>query len=56
MSGVLGGMNIKTKQTMENIFISTLRGQVSDQAALSGILNTMYEMHLPLISVKNIEP
>jgi len=29
-----------------------LQGPVSDQSELSGILNTLYELHLPLISVQ----
>jgi hypothetical protein len=32
--------------------VTVLQGRVSDQAALSGILNTLYELHLPLISVQ----
>lgn len=31
---------------------SVLQGCVSDQAALSGILNTLYELHMSLISVQ----
>ena len=32
--------------------ITVLQGRVSDQAELSGILNTLYELHLPLLSVQ----
>lgn len=35
----------------ENRQISTLVGQINDQAALSGILNALYEMHTIVISV-----
>jgi hypothetical protein len=31
--------------------ITTLSGEVSDQAALLGILNWLYELHLPLLLV-----
>jgi hypothetical protein len=29
-----------------------LTGRVRDQAELSGVLNTLYELHLPILSVK----
>jgi hypothetical protein len=32
--------------------VSVLRGCVSDQAELSGILNTLYELHMSLLSVQ----
>jgi hypothetical protein len=35
--------------------ITTLEGDLSDQAALAGILNTLYELHLTVISVKRLE-
>ncbi len=33
---------------------TTITGQVADQAALLGILNLLYDMHLPLISIEYI--
>jgi hypothetical protein len=33
---------------------TTLQGELSDQAALAGVLNTLYELHLPVISVKRM--
>lgn len=32
--------------------VTVLQGRVSDQAQLSGILNTLYQLHLPLLAVK----
>ena len=32
--------------------ITVLQGTVMDQTELAGILNTLYEFHLPLLSVK----
>jgi hypothetical protein len=29
-----------------------MEGELSDQSALAGVLNTIYELHLPVISVK----
>jgi len=31
---------------------ATLVGRLKDQAELSGVLNTLYELHLPLLSVE----
>jgi hypothetical protein len=31
--------------------VTTLEGELSDQAALLGVLNTLYELHLPLLLV-----
>ena len=47
----LGGMSIF--QTTEGAApsITTLEGELKDQAALAGVLNTLYELHLPIISV-----
>jgi hypothetical protein len=32
----------------------TLVGQLADQAALLGVLNTIYGLHLPLLSVEYV--
>jgi 16S rRNA A1518/A1519 N6-dimethyltransferase RsmA/KsgA/DIM1 with predicted DNA glycosylase/AP lyase activity len=34
--------------------VTVLQGHVSDQAELAGILNTLYELHLPLLSVQHL--
>jgi hypothetical protein len=31
--------------------LAVLEGAVMDQTELSGVLNSLYEMHLPLVSV-----
>lgn len=49
------GMNIDVIQVSENRFISTLTGLIYDQAALSGILNSLYDRHFTVVSVKCIE-
>jgi hypothetical protein len=35
--------------------VTIIEGYVVDQAALSGVLNTLYELHLPLLSVENLD-
>ncbi len=47
----LGGMQINLTQTKDKSLISILVGQINDQAALSGILNALYEAHLTIVSV-----
>ena len=32
--------------------VTTLSGELSDQAALCGVLNTLYELHLSLLTVE----
>jgi hypothetical protein len=38
----------KGKGKVETILV----GRLADQAALSGVLNTLYELHLPVVSVE----
>jgi len=35
--------------------VTTLDGEVLDQAALAGVLSALYNLHLPLLSVEYIE-
>ncbi len=35
--------------------VTTLTGPVRDQAELFGILNTIYELHLPLLRLKTLK-
>jgi hypothetical protein len=34
--------------------VTTLLGELSDQAALAGVLNTLYELHLLVLSVDRL--
>ena len=52
-SDCMGGMTISANRHAEQGAVTTLVGQVRDQAELFGLLNTLYELHLPLISVQN---
>ena len=51
-SNRLGGMQITTSSQKDNRFISTLTGSMKDQSALSGLLNTLFEMSLLVLSVE----
>ena len=35
--------------------MTTLVGRVRDQAELAGLLNNLYDLHLPILGVKNLE-
>jgi hypothetical protein len=47
----LGGMTITTRES-HSTRVTDLVGRVADQAALAGILNALYEMHLPILEVE----
>ncbi len=47
----LGGMQITIDRSVAIEPVSILIGQINDQAALSGVLNTLYELQLSIISV-----
>jgi hypothetical protein len=48
----LEGMTIQTGTLAENTPLTTLEGELNDQAALAGVLNTLYELHLFVLSVE----
>ena len=50
----LGGLNVSYSQTSGKQ-LSTLTGNVADQSALSGILNTLIDHRYSVISVMKIE-
>ena len=50
----LAGMHITTRKRADQSTVSTLVGRIRDQAELAGLLNNLYELHLPIISVQNI--
>jgi len=54
-SARLEGMQITESQATDGATTTTLVGSLADQAALSGILNTLYELHLPVISVTRLD-
>jgi len=51
----LGGMAITAGTAADKPPVTILVGHLADQAALSGVLNTLYELHLPLLSVNNLD-
>ena len=51
----LGNMAITSDTASDKPPVTILVGHLSDQAALSGVLNTLYEMRMPLLSVENLD-
>jgi hypothetical protein len=51
----LGGMYITANSRGDQRQVATLVGLMRDQADLAGVLNTLYELHLPLLSVEYLD-
>jgi hypothetical protein len=51
----LGGLKINPVSQEGKKAVTTLSGQLTDQAALFGVLNALYDMRLPLLSVECLE-
>ena len=50
LSDQVDGMHIDALTRDDGAAESVLEGRLADQAALTGVLNTLYELHLPVIS------
>jgi hypothetical protein len=50
----LEGMTISLATVEAGPPVTTLEGELSDQTALAGVLNTLYELHLTLMLVKRL--
>lgn len=48
----LGGMRI----VAETGGIATLEGRLPDQAALAGVLDTLFDLHLEILEVSTVAP
>ena len=52
----LGGLSIETKSFDDDrLPVTILSGNLIDQASLQGVLNTLYELRLPLLSVECLD-
>jgi hypothetical protein len=50
MSERLEGMEIENTFRKDGRAESVLEGRLDDQSAFSGVLNTLYDLHLPVVS------
>jgi hypothetical protein len=48
----LAGMRITTSGSEDETSQTSLVGHLRDQAQLSGVLNSLYELHLPILLVE----
>jgi hypothetical protein len=51
-AGLLAGMTLRLTTQEACPPVTTLEGELSDQAALLGVLNSLYELHLPVLLVQ----
>ena len=54
-TGRLGELEMHIEQDPRYGQVTTLTGPVRDQAELFGILNTIYELHFPLLRLKTLK-
>ena len=50
----LGGVEILSARSTDGQAITILTGEMVDQTALLGVLNTLYDLHLPILSVESL--
>jgi hypothetical protein len=50
-----GGLQITVDRSKGKDPVTVLIGQINDQSALSGVLTTLYDFHLPIISVSMLK-
>lgn len=51
-SSRLEGMHISTRVVTQGETVSMLVGELRDQAALAGVLTTLYEFRMPILSAR----
>jgi hypothetical protein len=51
----LEGMEIHFTEAETVSPVTILEGELSDQTALAGVLNTLYELHLTIVSVMRLD-
>ena len=47
-------MSLRIRRRRDGAFITRLEGELLDQAALAGVINTLFELQLPLLAVKRL--
>lgn len=54
-SDYCGGMAIEHASGAKGYAMTTLTGQLADQSALIGVLNSLHDIGCPIISVESVE-
>ena len=52
----LGGLAITSSGQFGVKTTTVLEGELADQSALMGVLNTLHDLHLPLEAIENLSP
>ena len=52
----LGGMQLLSRKEVDGMIVTTLSGVLTDQAALRGLLNRLWDLNLVLRSVRLVDP
>jgi hypothetical protein len=50
----MDGMSIRQHEADDGEPVTILEGDLADQAALTGVINTLYALHLPVIAVETV--
>ncbi len=48
----LGGMRMTIRRSAEKDRVTRLEGLLPDQAALAGVLNALFDLHIPVLAVE----
>jgi hypothetical protein len=48
----LAGMRISARKRLDQTTVTTLDDRLMDQAELSGVLNSLYDLHRPILKVE----
>ena len=51
-SECLAGMHITTRKRVDQTTLTTLVGRLRDQAELTGVLNSLHDLHRPIVKVE----
>jgi hypothetical protein len=52
--GDFGNIRMTTRQRRDNATVTTLVRRIRDQAELVGLMNTLHDWHLPILSVERL--
>lgn len=51
----LAGMKVDLRENLDGSAQTTLKGLLRDQSELSGVLDCLHSLHLPIVQVEQIE-
>jgi len=54
-AGYFGDMTTSVDKKEEGPTTSKLTGKIKDQAQLMGVLNALYNLHLPIVSIQTLD-